>query len=119
MLKSLFDVCLFKLQLENETKKFHFMEIDWLVYFPRCGNKGKYLNYNVRFIDRKKEANPGKRVKIEEIVENPEFEKQYPHTVGFYKASSGEGVEFKPEYLEIRRISTVEEFWLFLNALDI
>ena len=52
-------------------------------------------------------------------MENREFEKLYPHTVGFYKESSGEGTGFKPEYLEIRRISTVEEFWLFLNALDI
>jgi len=108
------------LQFENETKKFHFMEIDWLVYFPRCGNKGKYLNYSVTLIERKKGATqPRQLVKVEEIVENPEFEKQYPHTVGFYKECSGEGEEFKPEYLEIRRISTVEEFWLFLNALDI
>ena len=119
-LKSLSDICLFELQSENQTKKFHFMEIDWLVYFPKYGNKGKYLNYSVMLIDRKKGANqPGKLVKIEEIVENREFEKQYPHTVGFYKEFSGEGAEFKPEYLEIRRISTVEEFWLFLNAVDI
>ncbi len=95
------------------------MEIDWLVYFPKYGNKGKYLNYSVMLIDRKKADQSGKLVKIEEIVENPEFEKQYPHTVGFYKEFSGEGTEFKPEYLEIRRISTVEEFWLFLNAVDI
>jgi hypothetical protein len=106
--------------LENGTKKFHFMEIDWLVYFPKGNNKGKYLNYSVMLIDRKKGANqPERIVTVEEIVEKPEFEKQYPHTVGFYKKSSGEGAEFKPEYLEIRRISTVEEFWLFLNALDI
>jgi hypothetical protein len=106
--------------LENETKKFHFIEMDWLVYFPRCGNKGKYLSYNVMLIDRKKGTmQPEKHVKLEEIVENQEFEKRYPHTVGYYKESSGEGAEFKPEYLEIRRISNVEEFWLFLNALDI
>ena len=96
------------------------MEIDWLVYFPKGGNKGKYLNYSVMLIDRKKGASqPEKIVTLEEIVENPEFERQYPHTVGFYKESSGEAAEFKPEYLEIRRISNVEEFWLFLNALDI
>jgi hypothetical protein len=96
------------------------MEIDWLVYFPRYGNKGKYLNYNVMLIDRKKgTAQLGKRVKLEEVLENREFETRYPHTVGFYKESSGEGAEFKPEYLEIRRIRTVEELWLFLNAVDI
>jgi hypothetical protein len=96
------------------------MEIDWLVYFPRYGNKGKYLNYNVMLIDRKKgTAQLGKRVKLEEVLENREFETRYPHTVGFYKESSGDGAEFKPEYLEIRKICTVEEFWLFLNALDV
>lgn len=106
--------------MENETKKFHFMEIDWLVYFPRYGNKGKYLNYSVILIDRKKgTTQAGKLVKLEEVLENPEFEKRYPHTVGYYKESSGEGANFKPEYLEIRKIRAVEEFWLFLNALDI
>ena len=44
---------------------------------------------------------------------------RYPHTVGFYKEFAGEGSEFKPEYLEIRKIETVEDFWQFLNALDI
>jgi hypothetical protein len=106
--------------LENETKKFHFMEIGWLVYFPRYGNKGKYFDYSVMFIDRKKGASqPEKRVKLREILENPEFEQRYPHTVGYYKEPSGEGAEFKPEYLEIRKIWTVEEFWLFLNSLDV
>ena len=104
----------------NETKKFHFVEMDWLVYFPKDGNKGKYLGYNVMLIDRKKVADePEKRITLHEILETPEFEKSYPHTVGYYKDATGEGEEFKPEYLEIRRISTIEEFWLFLNALDI
>jgi len=96
------------------------MEIDWLVYFPIYGNKGKYLNYSVMLIDRKKgTSQAGKLVKLGEVLENPEFEKRYPHTVGYYKESSGEGADFKPDYLEIRKIGTVEEFWLFLNALDI
>ena len=104
----------------NETKKFHLIEMDWLVCFPRCGNKGKYLSYSVMLVDRKKGTRqPEKNVKLKEVLENPEFEKRYPHTVGFYKEYSGEGVAFKPEYLEIRKISTIEEFWLFLNALDI
>ena len=106
--------------MENGTKKFHFKEVDLIVYFPKCGNKGKYLNYRVILIDRKQGiVQPGKYVTLEEILENPEFEKCYPHTVGYFKTSSGEGAEFKPEYLEIRRISTIEDFWLFLNALDI
>ena len=82
--------------------------------------KGKYLNYDVITVDRKKgRSQSGKLVKLREILEDREFERRYPHTVGFYKESSGEKAEFKPEYLEIRRINNVEEFWLFLNALDI
>jgi hypothetical protein len=103
--------------LENETKKFHFVELDWIVHFPKCGNKGKYLSYNVIFIDRKNGTNH--LVRLEEIVENRKLESCYPHTVGFYRMSSGEGEAFRPEYLEIKRINNVEEFWLFLNALDI
>ena len=111
---------LFELQLENETKKFHFMEIDWLVYFPKCGNKGKYRDYSVMFIDKRKGMSQSEKlVRLEDVMENREFEKLYPHTVGFYKKSSERGAEFKPEYLEIRRINNIEEFWLFLNALDI
>jgi len=106
--------------LESDTKKFYFMEVDLIVHFPKCGNKGKYHSYRVMLIDRKQgTTKSGKHLTLEEILENPEFEKCYPHTVGYFKASSGEGAEFKPEYLEIRRISTVEDFWLFLNALDI
>jgi len=106
--------------LNGEIKKFHFMEVDLLVYFPNCGNKGKYLNYDAIVVDRKKGMSQSEKlVKLGDLLEDREFERLYPHTVGFYKESSGEGAKFKPEYLEIRRINNVEEFWLFLNALDI
>ncbi|MCW4054813.1 MAG: hypothetical protein NWE84_07855, partial [Candidatus Bathyarchaeota archaeon] len=62
---------------------------------------------------------PEKIVKLKEVLENPEFERRYPHTVAYYKECRGEGGPFKPEYLEIRKINTAEGFWLFLNALDI
>jgi hypothetical protein len=105
--------------MDNETKNFHFMEFNWVISFPKCGNRGKYLNYTVTLMDMK-EGKPqnGKLGKLEEVVENRDFENSYPHTVGFYKNSSGDA-EFKPEYLEIRKINNVEELWLFLNALDI
>jgi len=103
-----------------ETKKFHFQEIDWVVYFPRYGNKGKYCTYSVTLRDRKKgTTQPRKRIKLGEVLDKPEIERNFPHTVGFYKMSSGKGASFKPEYLELRKIQTVEEFWMFLNALDI
>jgi hypothetical protein len=120
MLKLLFYIWLLELESDNESKKFHFMEIDWVVCFPKSGNKGKYLGYNVMLIDRtKEEKHSRKLVTIGEIVENPEFEIRYPHTVGFYKGYAVEGPEFKPEYLEIRKLETVEDFWLLLNALDL
>jgi len=96
------------------------MEIGWIVSFLRYGNKGKYCNYSVIFTDKKRgTAQPGKCIKLGEVLDNPEFEQHYPHTVGYYKEPSGEVANFKPEYLEIRKIRTVEEFWMFLNALDI
>ena len=106
--------------MESRTKKFHFQEIDWIVYFPRRGNKGQYRNYNVTFRDRKKGiTQPGKRIKLGEVLDRPEIDRSYPHMVGFYKVSSGRGTNFKPQYLELRKIQAVEEFWFFLNALDI
>jgi hypothetical protein len=106
--------------LNAQLKKFHFQELDWTVCFPTSGNAGKYWSYTVVFKDRKKGASqPGQRVSLGELLESPEFEKHYPHTVGFYKDSSGDGEEFKPSYLELRIIKTVEDFWMFLNALDI
>jgi hypothetical protein len=96
------------------------MEADLIVHFPKHGNQGKYLGYTVVAVDRKQGTVPqGKQVKLGDILEAHAFEEGYPHTVGYFKSSSGEGAEFKAEYLEIRRISSVEEFWLFLNALDI
>jgi len=94
--------------------------MDWVVCFPKNGNKGKYLGYNVLLIDREKLGTETKKqVTLEEILETPKFENSYPHTIGYYKESSGEGAEFTPEYLEIRKISSVEDLWLFLNALNI
>ena len=106
--------------MDSDAKKFHFMEANLIVHFPKLGNKGKYLGYMVLVFDRKQgNAQQGKQVRLNELLEKPEFEESYPHTVGYFKESSGEGAQFKAEYLEIRRISSVEEFWLFLNSLDI
>jgi hypothetical protein len=96
------------------------MELDWLIYFPKYGNKGKYIDYNVRFTEHNnKSVKPEKHVTLRDILENPKFDRCYPHTVGYFKDASRKGKRFKPEYLEIRRIHTIEDFWLFLNALDL
>ena len=47
------------------------------------------------------------------------FENGYPYTVGFFKGPvDGEG-NFVVNFLELRIIRCVEEFWKFLNDLDI
>jgi hypothetical protein len=105
--------------LDNVIKAFHFMEVDWLICFPRCGNQGKYLSYNVAFKDRKRgETRLETWMSLGELLDKPEICENFPHTVGYFKVGSGEAV-FKPEYLEIRIIRSVEDFWAFLNSLDI
>ena len=107
--------------MENGTKKFHFIEIDWLIYFPSCGNHGKYNSYTVLFRDRRQKSSPISRAELllGDILERKELEDHYPHTVGFFKAPLEDNENFKPRYMEIRTIHYVDEFWLFLNALNI
>jgi len=105
--------------LKNQFKKFHFQELDWLIYFPDSGNKGKYLDYIVIFKDRKRNPKQEEHITLGKILGKSEFENCFPHTVGFFKSSSGENAEFKPDYMEIRIMRCLEDFWLFLNALNI
>jgi len=121
MFKSSFDaLAVVGSWLESRTKKFHFQEIDWIISFPNHGNKGKYRDYYVTFRDRKRGATqPGKRIKLGEVLDKSEIDRGYPHIVGFYKVSSGQGANFKPQYLELRKIETVEDLWFFFNALDL
>ena len=91
-----------------------------VIYFPERGNKGNYRGYKVTVKDRKKGTNqPMKRITVGELFDKPEIDRCYPHTVGFYRVSVGRGAAFKPQYLELRRISTIEDFWFFLNTLDL
>ena len=105
--------------LERKTKSFHFQEMNWLISFPDSGNEGrKYLCYSVVFKDCKR-GNVKSQVNLMDIVDVAEFEKNYPHTVGFFKERIDENADFSPNYLEIRVIRCIEEFWKFLNDLDI
>ncbi|MBT0159895.1 hypothetical protein G4O51_07910 [Candidatus Bathyarchaeota archaeon A05DMB-2] len=105
--------------MDNGTKAFHFIEADWLIYFPACGNQGKYVGYNVLFSDKKSgTSKPEARVTLGELLDKPEISERYPHTVGYFKPFA-ESLDSAPEYLELRIIRSVEEFWAFLNSLDI
>lgn len=105
--------------LEGKRKCFHFQEMDWLISFPASGNDGrKYRYYSVLFKDRKK-GNASSQVSLVDLVDLTAFEKNYPHTVGFFRGSIDEDEIFCSNYFEIRVIRSIEEFWKFLNDLNI
>jgi hypothetical protein len=114
-----YDADLSSAQREELTKKFYFQEINTIVCFPNCGNRGKYCNYHVYLKSRETVNQEGKAAILGEFLDSGEVDNNYPHTVGYYKESAGEGASFQPEYLELRKIFTVEEFWLFLNSSDV
>lgn len=104
--------------LEIRWKSFHFQEKDWLISFPSEGNEGrKYLYYSVRFTNRKNKENT--QVCLTEIVDSPGFEENFPYTVGFFRGPIDEKIDLKSAYLEIRVVRSIEEFWKFLNDLNI
>jgi len=105
--------------LDTKYKTFHFQEIDWFLYFPLEGNKGKYADYNVVLVEGNETRARGKKLKLGEVLEKPEIERNYPHTVGYFKASDDSGTYSNCVYLELREIQTVEEFWGFLNAVNL
>ncbi len=99
---------------------FHFQELDWLFFFPNEGNKGKYCGYKILLKERKAKApDPKDFVTLGNMLERPELEEHYPHTVGFFKAQGNEPAETELRYMEIRTVHNVDEFWLFLNALNL
>ena len=105
--------------MQESLKTFHLQEMNWLIFFPSTGNQGrKYLYYSVEFTDLNKR---GARTKVclTEIVDTPEFEKNYPHTVGYFKGPVSEKEDLVSSYLEIRIIRSIEDFWKFLNELDL
>jgi hypothetical protein len=114
-----YDAYLSNDQSQELTKKFYFQEINTIICFPNHGNRGKYCNYHVHLKSKETVNQAGKAAILGEFLDSPEIDNNYPHTVGYYKESTGEGASFQPEYLELRKIGTVEEFWLFLNASDV
>ena len=106
--------------MERKAKSFHFQELDWLISFPDSGNEGrKYLYYSVEFKDFKK-GSAKSQVNLMDIVDVVEFEKNYPHTVGFFREPiDDDNTDCGFNYLEIRVIRCIEEFWKFLNDLNI
>jgi len=101
--------------------KFHFKEIDWVIYFPTIGNEGRpYQKYGVAYRDRRRGiTQPGVRINMEDVMEKPEIQENYPHTVGYFLHSSGKGKGWAPEYLETRKVANLNEFFDFLRDFHI
>ena len=101
--------------------KFHFQEIDWVIYFPSHGNEGrKFAKYGVTFLDRKKgRSQNGRIVNLKDALSRPEIKKGYPHTIGFYLASSGKGPNWKPDYLRTKKVRSMSQFYNFLKELSL
>ncbi len=70
-----------------------FKEIDWIVYLPSHGNEGsEYEKYGVAFRDRKRgRSKSDRRISLGELMRESVMKDNYPHTVGFFLASSGKG----------------------------
>jgi hypothetical protein len=105
--------------MESNQKNFYFQEMNWLICFPNSGNETrKYLYYNVDFIDASKnQIKP--QISLSEILDSPMFENRYPHTVCFFRGPVSGITNLQANYLEIRIIHCIEEFWKFLNDLNI
>jgi len=104
---------------EKLEKKFCFQDLDWIVTFPNLGNRGKkYPDYSVFFSDRKRKI-VNKLVCLFEVIENPELQEGFPHTVGFFKCETDDDLYAGSNCLEVRIIRSVEDFWKFLNDLDL
>ena len=101
--------------------KFHFQEINWVIYFPSIGNEGRnYSKYGVAYRDRRRGVSqPGVRINLEDVIRKREIQENYPYTVGYYLDSSGKGRNWLPNYLETRTVANVEEFFRFLQDLGI
>jgi len=101
--------------------KFHFKEIDWVIYLPSHGNEGrKYVKYGVAYLNRKKgRSQPGRKICLKKVMAKPEIKEGYPHTVGFFLKSSGKGANWKPDYLRTKTIKKLRDFHGFLKELGL
>ena len=101
--------------------KFHFKEIDWIIYLPSHGNKGrKTKKYGVTYLDRKKQkSQKGRMIELEDALSRAAIAKKYPHSLGFYLTSNGRGKTWEPDYLRTKKIKSKRGFYAFLKELGL
>ena len=100
------------------SKKFHFIEIDWIVYFPSKGNDGRSIQrYGVAFLDRNTgETQKGRKIYLEDVFSRPEITNRYPHTIRTYFESSGKKENFSPLYLEQHSTPNEEDLYTWIET---
>jgi hypothetical protein len=100
--------------------KLHFREIDWVIYFPSKGNKGRQLiNYGVAYRDRvNSETQPGPKINLGDVLARPEIRNRYPHRVGLFLESSGKGENWKPAYVEDRIIQSENDLLSWIAQIE-
>jgi hypothetical protein len=101
--------------------KFHFKEINWIIYLPSHGNEGRKLKkFGVTFLDRKKQkTQKGRMIELEDALSKASIAKNYPHSVGFYLNSKGRGKTWAPDYLRTKKIRSKRGFYAFLKSLGL
>jgi len=102
------------------TVRFHFIDIDLIIYFPESWNAGRDPGkYGVGYLDRKKIC-PSKsgRVNLDDVLEKcPNIKNGYPHTIGYFIASRQ---KYPPKsYFEIRKISQKNEIIRWIEELGL
>lgn len=87
--------------------KYHFQEINWVIYFPSTGNEGRQiLKYGIAYRDRENSrTQSGPRINLEDVLRLPKIHDQYPHTVGYFHKSTGKGKNWMPYYITVKVIS--------------
>ena len=100
--------------------KFHFREIDWVIYFPRTGNQGRrILNYGVAYRDRiNKRTQPGIRINLSDVLAEPIIKTNYPHNIALFQRSVGKGNNWRPEYIEERTIQNEKDLIKWIKEVE-
>jgi hypothetical protein len=101
--------------------KFHFKEIDWIIYLPSHGNEGrKSKKFGVTYLDRKKQkTQKGRMIELDDVLSRATIAKKHPHAVGFYLSSNGRGKTWEPDYLRTKNIKSKRGFYAFLKELGL
>lgn len=99
--------------------KYHFRNIDLVIYFPILENKGKIdSDYLVTFRNRKSgQTQIKRRISLKKVINMPEIRDNYPHSIGVYLDSTGRGKNWNPEYLITKNLSNNQEFLSLIENL--